>query len=61
MRTQSKTIVLIMMALKDMRRTSNCDNKRDNEKKCPITKAYMMKTTMLKGNISTNQVINSIN
>lgn len=22
-----------MMALKDMRRTSNCDNKRDNEKK----------------------------
>lgn len=33
MRTQSKTIVLIMMALKDMRRTSNCDNKRDNEKK----------------------------
>lgn len=33
MRTQSKTIVLIMMALTDMRRTSNCDNKRDNEKK----------------------------
>lgn len=40
MRTQSKTIVLIMMALKDMRGTSNCDNKRNNEKKCPITKAY---------------------
>lgn len=43
MRTQSKTIVLIMMALKDMRRTSNCDNKRDNETKMSDYKSIWWK------------------